>query len=94
MNLTKYCTVPVFNENNHNSTNVQDQGGDALPQLPPDRDGGDGLLPGAGVVTCDINNETMTMLPSLITIYPRTGVLSAIECHLANQPRGKTQYKV
>ena len=33
------------------TTNVQDQGGDALPQLPPDRDGGDGLLPGAGVVT-------------------------------------------
>ena len=42
--------VPVFNENNQNY-NVQDQGGDALPQLPPDRDGWDGLLPGAGVVT-------------------------------------------
>ena len=33
------------------TTNVQDQGGDALPQLPPDRDGGDGMLPGAGHVT-------------------------------------------
>ena len=41
------------------------------------------------IVTQIINREMI--LPSC---FPRIDVLSVIECHLANQPQGKTQYKV
>ena len=57
-----------------------------MPQLPAYRDGGDGLLPGEG--HRDSNNEQRHDNAF------RIDVLSAIECHLANQPRDKILYKV
>ena len=42
----------------------------------------------------DIVTQIMNTEMIIPSSFPRIDVLSVIECHLANQPRGKTHYKV